>query len=113
MGEVDVVKSVSVTTTGFQWMVTFLNNAGNLPLLEVDHSTLWGGATILIDEERLGTSVPVSGSFELFMQERDEVSITLPYDASGEEVGRLEVRRIEIKELRHWDANSVISCAPN
>lgn len=98
MGEVDVVKSVPVTTTGPQWMVTFLNNAGNLPLLEVERSNLWGGATILVEEERSGTSAPVSGSFELFMQERDEVSVALPYDASGEEVSRLEARRIEIKK---------------
>lgn len=79
-------KNASISTGGPEWSVTFLNNAGNLPLLEVDDSALWGGVIVAVEEERAGTSVAVSGSFELGLESNASDRVVVPHDASATEV---------------------------
>lgn len=79
-------KNSSAAGGGPEWLVTFLNNAGNLPLLEADSSSMWGGVTVMIDEDREGTSQSVSGSFELKASANDSERVIASYDASATEV---------------------------
>lgn len=67
-------------------MVTFMNNAGDLPLLVADSSAMWGGVTVSVAEERTGTSKAVSGSFELGISGNYSESETVSHDASAAEV---------------------------
>ena len=68
--------------------MTFLNNAGNVPELTADSSAMWGGVIVAVDEQRSGTSVAVSGSFELSVSGNEAETVTLTYDASISEVIR-------------------------
>lgn len=86
VGEVLASKNVSATSGGLEWMVTFMNNAGDLPLLVADNSAMWGGVTVGVVEERTGTSKAVSGSFELAVSEDGSKSETISHDASAAEV---------------------------
>lgn len=63
-----------------------MNNAGNLPLLTVDSSTMWGGVTISVAEEVRGTSKPVTGSFEIGTSEELGAKVMLSYHISAVEV---------------------------
>ncbi|CAM9633006.1 unnamed protein product, partial [Hapterophycus canaliculatus] len=84
VGDVSVLKTTSIGSP--EWMVTFLNNAGDLPLLTADSSAMWSSVTVAVDEERAGTSEAVSGSFDLGVSETDTERITVSYDASAIEV---------------------------
>lgn len=84
MGDVSVSKSTSSSSP--EWTVTFLNNAGDLPLMTVDNSAMWGGVTVAVDEERRGTSEAVAGSFELGVSGNDTERVVVPYDVSAVEV---------------------------
>lgn len=86
VGDILVSKNSSAAGGGPEWLVTFLNNAGNLPLLEADSAAMWGGVTVVVDEERAGTSESVSGSFELRASGNDSESVIASYDASATEV---------------------------
>lgn len=84
MGDVSVSKNDS--TSSPSWTVTFLNNAGDLPLMTVDSSAMWGGVTLTVNEERGGTSEAVTGSFELGVSGNDTERVTVLHDASAIEV---------------------------
>ena len=84
IGDVSVSKSTSSGAS--EWTVTFLNNAGNLPELTADSSAMWGGVAVAVDEQRTGTSVAVSGSFELSVSGNGAEKVTVPHDASYAEV---------------------------
>lgn len=86
IGDTIVTKNSSAAAEGPEWHVTFLNNAGNLPILEADTSALWGGVSITVAEEREGTSTPVSGSFELGSPKNMSERVMISYDASATEV---------------------------
>lgn len=86
VGDVFVSKRTPSASGGPAWWVTFLNNAGNLPLLTVDSSAMWGGVTISVDEEVRGTSKPVTGSFEIGTSEEPGAKVMLPYYVSAVEV---------------------------
>lgn len=86
VGNILVSKNSSAAGGGPEWLVTFLNNAGNLPLLEADSSSMWGGVTVMIDEDREGTSESVSGSFELRASANASERVIASYDASATEV---------------------------
>lgn len=66
--------------------MTFLNNAGNLPELTADNSAMWGGVVVAVDEQRSGTSVAVSGSFDLSVSGNEVERVTVSHDASDTEV---------------------------
>ena len=91
VGDVLVSKVAPSTSGGPEWLVTFLNNAGNLPLLAVDVSTMWGSVTMTVVEERKGTSELVSGSFELGISKDPTAKVMLSCDVSANEV--MEVPR--------------------
>lgn len=85
VGDISVSLNSTAASGSLEWLVTFLNNAGDLPPIEVDDSGLWGGISATIEEERAGTSTPVSGSFELSISNSLE-SVALSHDASAAEV---------------------------
>lgn len=82
----DVSVSKSTASSAPEWMVTFLNNAGNLPELAADSSAMWGGVVVDVDERRSGTSEPVSGSFGLSVTGNAGETVTVSHDASASEV---------------------------
>lgn len=82
--------------------MTFLNNAGDLPLLTVDSSAMWSGVTVAVDEERAGTSEAVSGSFELGVSESNAGRITVSYDASAVEVTEESSRGWALESARSY-----------
>lgn len=82
----DVLVSKSTSSSSPEWTVTFLNNAGDVPLLTADSSALWGGVTVTVNEERTGTSEAVSGSFDLSVSGNEAENVTVSYDASATEV---------------------------
>lgn len=84
VGDVSVSKGNSSSVP--EWTVTFLNNAGDLPVLAVDNSAMWGGVTVAVNEERNGTSEGVSGSFALSMAGNDTDNVVVDHDASAAEV---------------------------
>lgn len=84
VGDVSVSKVNSSSVP--EWTVTFLNNAGDLPLLAVDSSAMWGGVTIAVDEERSGTSEGITGSFTLSVAGNDTDNVVVAHDASAVEV---------------------------
>lgn len=86
VGDVAVSKNSSVPSGAPEWLVTFMNNAGNLPLLVADSSAMWGGVTVSVDEEREGTSESVSGSFELGVSENASERVIVSHDVSAMEV---------------------------
>lgn len=88
VGDVSVSKSAPSASGGPEWWVTFMNNAGNLPLINVDSSAVWGGVTMSVDEEIRGTSKPVAGSFELGTSEEPGAKVMLPHYVSAVEVMR-------------------------
>lgn len=81
-----LVGEMSVARNASDWLVTFLNNAGDLPLLQADDSGLWGGVSIAVSEERSGTSETISGTFELGLRSNPLERIVAPYDSSAAEV---------------------------
>lgn len=86
VGEVLASRNVSTSSGGLEWLVTFMNNAGDLPLLVADSSAMWGGVAVSVAEERMGTSMSVSGSFELGVSGDESKSETVSHDASSGEV---------------------------
>lgn len=95
VGDISVSRNSTEVNSGPAWLVTFLNNAGDLPLLETDVSGLWGGVTATVGEERAGTSIRVSGSFLLSAGNSSE-SVPLFHNASANEVKK--------RERRAWSA---------
>lgn len=92
VGEVLASRNVSTSSGGLEWLVTFMNNAGDLPLLVADSSAMWGGVSVSAAEERKGTSTSVSGSFELGISGNESKSETVSHDASAAEVCYTQVR---------------------
>lgn len=104
VGDVSVSKSNSSSSPS--WTVTFLNNAGDLPLMTVDSSAMWGGVTVTVDEERGGTSEAVTGSFELGLSGNDTERVNVPHNASAVEVNlKLSFNLIDSKGI-HWSVLS-------
>ena len=103
VGEVLASKNVSTSSGGLEWRVTFMNNAGDLPLLVADSSAMWAGVAVTVAEERMGTSTSVSGSFELGISGNEWKSETVSHDASAAEVstnaGRLQYAAIGVQHL--------------
>lgn len=92
VGEVLASRSVSTSSGGLEWLLTFMNNAGDLPLLVADSSAMWGGVSVSVAEERKGTSTPMSGSFELGVSGNESKRETVSHDASAAEVCYTRVR---------------------
>lgn len=86
VGDVTVSKTLSPSTGGPEWLVTFMNNAGNLPELVADSSAMWGGVTVSVNEEREGTSETVSGSFELGISGSTSGRVAVSHDVTAAEV---------------------------
>lgn len=84
VGDVAVSKSTAGGAT--EWMVTFLNNAGDLPELTADSSAMWGSVIVAVGQQRAGTSLAVSGSFELSVSGNGADTVTVSHDASVAEV---------------------------
>ncbi|CAM9426180.1 unnamed protein product, partial [Ectocarpus fasciculatus] len=84
MGDVSISKGN--LSSAPEWTVTFLNNAGDLPLLAADSSAMWGGVTVAVDEERNGTSEGISGSFALSVAGNDTENVVVAHDASATEL---------------------------
>lgn len=62
-------------------------------MLTADSSSMWDGVTVSVDEERKGTSMGVSGSFELGVSGNEGETATVSYAASAVEVSHTERER--------------------
>lgn len=104
VGDISVSLNSTAASGRLEWLVTFLNNAGDLPSIEVDDLGLWGGVSATVEEARAGTSTPVSGSFELSIS--NSKSVVLSHDASAAEVRTMRPPCARANFLiilsRHW-----------
>lgn len=110
-----MTKNASVTTGGPAWFVTFLNNAGDLPLLVADSTAVWGGVTVVVEEDRAGTSSTLSGSFDVGISGDTSDMVTVSHDSSADEVSQTYRRNTNRKhpfESRAKEDCRSLSCRP-
>lgn len=90
IGDILVSKNFTTPGGGPEWLVTFMNNAGNVPNLVADSSDMWGSNTVSVGEQRMGTSEPISGSFELRASENTSEGVRILYNSSAAEVKKTQ-----------------------
>ncbi len=71
-------------------------------MLTADSSSMWGGVTVTVDEERKGTSVGVSGSFKLGVSGNEAETATVSYAASDVEVSHTERKGVGVSVGVCW-----------